>query len=427
MGIALIFVSLCTLVFLGVPVAFSIGVTAMANLMIKGDIPLTIMVQRMVNGLDSFPFLAIPLFILAGQLMNRSGLTDRIFEFALSIVGHIKGSLAHVNVIASIIFAGISGVAQADAAGLGMIEIEAMKKAGYRLDYAAAVTATSSIIGPIIPPSVIMAVFSVISSISLARLFLAGFIPGLIMGLSLMIMIYFLAATGRQTGTVYERKSMGEVSKSFMRAVPALLTPVILVAGMLLGIATPTELGAICVVYGLILAFCYGTLTLRMLIKAFEETLIMVGILVFVIAASFPFSWLVAINDLPSKLATFMMAFSTNKWVILLVLNVILLFLGSIMETTAILLIMVPVLHPLMQSMDVDPVHFGLIVVINLLIGAVTPPFGMCLYIVREITGVPFARVVKTTIPFLIPLLLALLLVTYVPQVSLFLPNLVFK
>ena len=427
MGIALIFVSLCTLVFLGVPVAFSIGVTALANLMIKGDIPLTIMVQRMVNGLDSFPFLAIPLFILAGQLMNRTGLTDRIFEFALSIVGHIKGSLAHVNVIASIIFAGISGVAQADAAGLGMIEIEAMKKAGYRLDYAAAVTATSSIIGPIIPPSVIMAVFSVISSISLARLFLAGFIPGLIMGLSLMIMIYFLAATGRQTGTVYERKSMGEVSKSFMRAVPALLTPVILVAGMLLGIATPTELGAICVVYGLILAFCYGTLTLRMLIKVFEETLIMVGILVFVIAASFPFSWLVAINDLPSKLATFMMAFSTSKWVILLMLNVILLFLGSIMETTAILLIMVPVLHPLMQSMDVDPVHFGLIVVINLLIGAVTPPFGMCLYIVREITGVPFARVVKTTIPFLIPLLLALLLVTYVPEVSLFLPNLVFK
>jgi len=220
---------------------------------------------------------------------------------------------------------------------------------------------------------------------------------------------------------------MGEVFKSFMRAVPALLTPVILVAGMLLGIATPTELGAICVVYGFILAICYGTLTLRMLIKVFEETLIMVGILVFVIAASFPFSWLVAINDLPSKLAAFMMAFSTNKWVILFVLNIILLFLGSIMETTAILLIMVPVLHPLMQSMDVNPVHFGLIVVINLLIGAVTPPFGMCLYIVREITGVPFASVVKTTIPFLIPLLLALLLVTYVPEIALFLPNLVFK
>jgi tripartite ATP-independent transporter DctM subunit len=343
------------------------------------------------------------------------------------MVGHIKGSLAHVNVIASIIFAGISGVAQADAAGLGVIEIEAMKKAGYRLDYAAAVTATSSIIGPIIPPSVIMAVFSVISSISLARLFLAGFIPGLIMGLCLMVVIYFLAATGRQTGTVYKRQSMDAISKKFVGAVPALLTPVILVAGMLMGAATPTELGAICVVYGFVLALCYGNLKFRTLIKVFEETLIMVGILVFVIAAAFPFSWLVAINELPSKLATFMTAFSTNKWVILLVLNIILLILGSIMETTAILLIMVPVLYPLMQNIGVDPVHFGLIVVINLLIGAVTPPFGMCLYIVREITGVPFIDIVRMTLPFLIPLLLTLFLVTYVPKVALFLPNLIFK
>jgi tripartite ATP-independent transporter DctM subunit len=395
--------------------------------MARGDLPLTIMVQRMVNGLDSFPFLAIPLFILAGQLMNRTGLTDRIFDFALSIVGHIKGSLAHVNVIASIIFAGISGVAQADAAGLGMIEIEAMRKAGYRLDYAAAVTATSSIVGPIIPPSVIMAVFSVISSISLARLFLAGFIPGLIMGFCLMGLIYFLAATGRQTGTVYKRQSIRAIMKKFLRAAPALLTPVILVAGMLLGAATPTELGAICVVYGLFLALFYGNLTFRTLIKVFEETLIMVGILVFVITASFPLSWLVAINDLPSKLATFMMAISTSKWVILIILNIILLILGSILETTAILLIMVPVLYPLMQNLGVHPVHFGLIVVINLLIGAVTPPFGMCLYIVREITGVPFIDVVKRTIPFLIPLLLTLLLVTFIPQIALFLPNLLFK
>ena len=427
MGIAIIFIMLCGLVFLGVPVAFSIGLTALVNLMARGDLPLTIMVQRMVNGLDSFPFLAIPLFILAGQLMNRTGLTDRIFDFALSIVGHIKGSLAHVNVIASIIFAGISGVAQADAAGLGMIEIQAMRKAGYRLDYAAAVTATSSIVGPIIPPSVIMAVFSVISSISLARLFLAGFIPGLIMGLCLMGLIYFLGATGRQTGTVYKRQSIRTIMKRFLRAAPALLTPVILVAGMLLGAATPTELGAICVVYGFFLALFYGKLTFGTLIKVFEETLIMVGILVFVIAASFPLSWLVAINDLPSKLASFMMAISTSKWVILIILNIILLILGSILETTAILLIMVPVLYPLMQNLGVDPVHFGLIVVINLLIGAVTPPFGMCLYIVREITGVPFIDVVKRTIPFLIPLLLTLLLVTFVPKISLFLPNLLFR
>jgi tripartite ATP-independent transporter DctM subunit len=271
MGIALIFIILLVLVFLGVPVAFAIGLSALTNLMLKGELPLTIMVQRMVNGLDSFPFLAIPLFILAGQLLNKAGITDRIFDFALSIVGHIKGSLGHVNVVASIIFAGISGVAQADAAGLGAIEIEAMKKAGYRMPYAAAVTATSSIIGPIIPPSVIMAVFSVISSISLARLFLAGFIPGLIMGGCLMFMIYLLAATGRETGTIYKRQPLREVGRRFVRAIPALLTPVILVVGMLLGAATPTELGALCVVYGLVLAVCYGNMNRRMLVEVLKK------------------------------------------------------------------------------------------------------------------------------------------------------------
>ncbi len=427
MGIAFIFISLLVLVFLGVPVAFSIGLSALVNLMIKGELPLTIMVQRMVNGLDSFPFLAVPLFILAGQLMNKAGITDRIFDFALSLVGHIKGSLAHVNVIASIIFAGISGVAQADAAGLGAIEIEAMKKAGYRLPYAAAVTATSSIIGPIIPPSVIMAVFSVISSISLARLFLAGFIPGIIMGGCLMAMIYFLAATGKETGTVYERPPLSEIFQKFVKAIPALLTPVILVAGMLLGAATPTELGALCVVYGVILALCYGHLTWKLLVDVFEETFIMVGVLVFVISAAFPFSWLVAINDLPTKLTTLILAFSTSTWVILFIINIVLLVLGSFMETTAILLIMVPVLFPLAMDIGVHPVHFGLIVIINLLIGAVTPPFGMCLYIVAEITKVPFIEVVKATIPFLIPLLITLFLITYIPEIALFIPNLVFK
>ncbi|MBD3305078.1 TRAP transporter large permease subunit [candidate division KSB3 bacterium] len=427
MGIALIFIILLVLVFLGVPVAFAIGLSALTNLMLKGELPLTIMVQRMVNGLDSFPFLAIPLFILAGQLLNKAGITDRIFDFALSIVGHIKGSLGHVNVVASIIFAGISGVAQADAAGLGAIEIEAMKKAGYRMPYAAAVTATSSIIGPIIPPSVIMAVFSVISSISLARLFLAGFIPGLIMGGCLMFMIYLLAATGRETGTIYKRQPLREVGRRFVRAIPALLTPVILVAGMLLGAATPTELGALCVVYGLVLAVCYGNMNRRMLVEVFEETLIMVGILVFVISAAFPFSWIVAVNDLPTKLTNLILAFSTSQWLILLIVNIVLLILGSFMETTAILLIMVPVLFPLAMDIGLHPVHFGLIVIINLLIGAVTPPFGMCLYIVAEITKVPFMKVVKATIPFLIPLLITLLLVTYIPELALFIPNLVFK
>ena len=426
MIVIIIFGALFTMVFLGVPVAFSIGITTLANLMLRG-VPLTIMVQRMVNGLDSFPFLAIPLFILAGNLMNQAGITDKIFTFALSLVGHLRGSLAHVNVVTSIIFAGVSGVAQADAAGLGVIEMRAMEKAGYDKAFSAAVTATSSIIGPIIPPSVIMAVFSVISGISLGRLFVAGFIPGLLMGASLMLLIYFFAITGRIKGDIYPRPPLTIIVKHFWGAFPALVTPILLVGGMLAGAATPTELGAICVVYGLLLAVFYRTFRLKMIVAVFSETLEMVGILVFVIAVAFPFSWLVATYNIPSLLIKLVEPFTATPWLILLVMNVVLLFLGMFMETTAILLIMVPLLFPLASSVGINEVHFGMIVIINLLIGAVTPPFGMCLYIVTDIAKVPFLRVVKATLPFLIPLLFTLLLVTYWPSMVLFLPNLLFK
>ncbi len=426
MIILLIFSCLFTLIFLGFPVSFSIGITALGTLLLRGT-PLTILVQRMVNGLDSFPFLAIPLFILAGNFMNQAGITDKIFSFALSLVGHIRGSLAHVNVVASIIFAGISGVAQADAAGLGVIEIKAMEKAGYDKAFSAAVTAVSSIIGPIIPPSVIMAVFSVISGISLGRLFMAGFLPGLIMGFSLMIMIYFMAITGKIKGDVYPRPPISIIVKRFLEAFPALVTPMILVGGMLAGAATPTELGAICVVYGFILSLFYKTFSMKMLMEVLSETTQMVGILVFVISVAFPFSWVIATYNIPSMLIQLLEPFKNNQWVILILTNLILLFLGMFMETTAILLIMVPLLFPLFSSIGVNEVHFGLMIVINLLIGAVTPPFGMCLYIVTDIAKVPFITVVRRTMPFLLPLLFTLFLVTFWPEMVLFLPNLVFK
>jgi tripartite ATP-independent transporter DctM subunit len=412
---------------LGIPVAISIGVASLVQLLVKGDLSLIIITQRMTNGLDSFPFLAIPLFILAGQLMNRAGITDRIFEFALSLVGHIRGSLGHVNVLASIIFAGMSGVAQADTAGLGAIEIDAMVKAGYEKPFSAAITAVSSIIGPLIPPSVLMAIFSVITEISLGRLFLAGFIPGLIMGLSQMVLIYYLARKGKVKGAIRERAPFKTIIQKFFIAFPSLLTPIILVAGMLAGAATPTELGALCVVYGIILAAFYKKLKISILVEIFRESLLMMGVLVFIIACAFPFGWVVTINDIPTVLANLMLSLSTNKWLILLLVNILLLFLGSFMETTAIVLIMTPVLYPLMLKLGVEPVHFGLIMVTNLLIGAVTPPFGVCLFIVTDITEVPFSRVVQATIPFLIPLLVTLFLITYVPQLVLFLPNLLFR
>jgi tripartite ATP-independent transporter DctM subunit len=424
--VLIIFGLLFTFVFLGFPVAFSIGFTTLTSLLYRGT-PLTIMVQRMVNGLDSFPFLAIPLFILAGNLMNQAGITDKIFAFALSLVGHIRGSLAHVNVVASIIFAGISGVAQADAAGLGVIEIRAMEKAGYDKAFSAAVTATSSIIGPIIPPSVIMAVFSVIAGISLGKLFVAGFIPGLIMGFSQMFLIYIMATTGRIKGEVYHRPPIKQILKHFLDALPAIIMPIILVVAMIVGAATPTELGSICVVYAILLSFLYRTFSFKMLFEVFCETTQMVGILVFVISVAFPFSWLIATYNVPSLLIHILEPFKQNQWQILLIMNLILLFLGMFMETTAILLIMVPLLFPLATSIGINEIHFGLIVIINLLIGAVTPPFGMCLYIVTDIAKIPFVKVVKATIPFLIPLLFTLFLVTYWPQMVLFLPKLLFK
>ncbi len=427
MIVLLIFCLLFLLIFLGVPIVFSIGATTLFGLIQHSGVPLTIMIQRMVNGLDSFPFLAIPLFILVGNLMNQAGITDKIFTFALSLVGHIRGSLAHVNVVASIIFAGVSGVAQADAAGLGVIEMQAMDKAGYDKAFSAAVTATSSIIGPIIPPSVTMAVLSVVSGISLGRLFVAGFIPGLIMGGSLMVLIYIFARIGKVTGTVYPRPPFTIILKHFWGAFPALITPVILVVGMLAGAATPTELGAICAVYGLLLSILYRTFSWKMLFSVLEETLQMIGILVFVISVAFPFSWLIAIHNVPTLLISIMHPFMGSPWLILLLMNIALLVLGMFMETTAIMLIMVPVLYPLILQAGIDPVHFGLIVVVNLLIGAVTPPFGMCLYIVTDIAKVPFGKVVKATVPFLIPLLFTLFLITYVPQIVLFLPNLLFK
>ncbi len=427
MSVLILLFTFLSLVFLGVPVAFSIGLGALTHLLIRGDLPLTIIVQRMTYGLDCFVFLALPLFILAGQLMNKIGLTDKIFDFALSLVGHIKGSLGHVNVIASMIFAGMSGVAQADAAGLGAIEIDAMIKRGYEKPFAASITAVSSIIGPIIPPSVIMAIFSVVSQISLARLFLGGFIPGIIMGLSIMAVIYYRAARGKVKGAIYKREPFTAVIRKFFKAFPALITPIILVGGMLGGVATPTELGALCVVYGLILGAMYRQLKVSLLIEVFKESLLMIGMMVFIISCAFPFGWVVTINDIPSKLADFIFSITSNKWIILLLVNGCLLFLGCLMETTAILLIMTPVLLPLMQGLGVDPVHFGLILVINLLIGAVTPPFGVCLYIVSDIAKVPFFKVIRETLPFLIPLIATLLLVTYFPPLVLYIPNLVFK
>jgi tripartite ATP-independent transporter DctM subunit len=422
--LAVLFFTFLGLIALEVPIAFALGLSSLTYLLAEGRTPLVIMVQRMTAGLDSFPFLALPLFVLAGNVFNRAGIARRIFDFARALVGHIRGGLAHVNVVASMIFAGMSGTAQADAAGLGIIEIEEMRRDGFDPAFAAAVTSASAIIGPIIPPSVIMVIFGVLTEISVANLFLGGFIPGIIMGLALMVTIYWLVATGRAHAPRLPRQPFPAVWRAFWRAFPALIAPVFLVGGMLFGVATPTELGAIVVVYGIVLGFSYKEISLRDLVGIFAESAVVYGILVFIISAAFPFGWLVAINQVPSLLAQWILSITSNPWLVLALMNALFLIAGCFMETTAILIISVPVLFPLVTRLGIDPVHFGLITIINLLIGTCTPPFGICLFITMQIARVPFGALVQAILPFLVPLIVSLLIVTYVPQVVLFLPSL---
>jgi len=427
MVVFLIFIVFLILMFLSVPVAFSLAIASLVVLLHEGDIPIIIIAQRMINGLDNYTFLALPLFVLAGQLMNKTGITNDIFDFANSIVGHIKGGLGHVNVVSSMIFAGISGLAQADVGSLGAIEMQAMNDAGYEKPFSASITAVSSIVGPIIPPSVIMALLAMIVGVSLGKLFLAGFIPGILMGIALMVTIYFQALRGKIKGKISERQPFMVILKKFLKSFPALLMPILLVSALLMGIATPTEIGALTVMYSLILGAFYKKLKFNILVEVFRETLLLIGMMVFVLSCAFPFGWLVTINNIPNILINFITSFGLNIFIVLPLINIILLILGSFMETTTILLIMTPVLFPVMLGLGLDPIHCAMIIVINLLIGGVTPPFGILVFVVANIAKIPIYSVFKETMIFLIPLLFILALVTFVPEIVLFLPNLLLK
>jgi len=423
MSVLPMFLVLFGLILIELPVAFALIAASLAWLNFASPVPMSLVVQRMTSGIDSFPLLAIPLFVLAGNLMNVGGIAARIFDFAVALVGHLRGGLAQVNILASLIFSGMSGVAQADAAGLGTVEIKAMKKEGFDAAFAAACTAASAIIGPIIPPSVIMVIYGVLAQVSIGDLFLAGLVPGALIGLLLMATVWFLVATGRVHAPVRTRAPVGTLGRTFVRAIPALMAPVILMAGLLSGAATPTELGAITVVYAVILGFAYRELTLARLYAALGETFVTTGVLVFIMAAAVPFGWAIAVNNIPANLAATLLEFTSNPWVILAIVNVLLLAVGLFMETTAILLIAVPTLLPLMRLLGIDPVHFGIVIILNLLIGAATPPFGVLLFIVQDIARVSFAAVVRAFLPFYFPLVIALLLVTYWSDLSLWLPR----
>ena len=412
------------LMILGCPLAFSMILSSLSFIFLSGHIEYMVIPQNMTGGLDSFPLLAIPLFLLAGTLMNELGVTDRIFTFALSVVGHITGGLGHVNVLGSMIFAGMSGSAIADAAGLGAIEIEAMNKAGYRTPFSAAVTAASSIIGPIIPPSIPMVVFGALASVSVAKLFMGGLIPGIIMGLTMMALIYYLAKTGREKCPLTPRASFKEVLSALRISFLSLMAPFILINGLFIGIFTATEAGGVAVIYTIFLGLIYRELTLEKLIKCLKDTFLSTASVLFLVAGGTVFAWLIALLKLPEQIGDFMFSITTDKYLILLLINIFLLIQGCFMSATAGLIIVTPMLLSVANKIGMDPIHLGVVVVLNLMIGLLTPPVGMVLFVVKEVAKISFEDMVKATMPFYVPLLFTLLLITYFPQIVMFIPNL---
>ncbi|MFZ9415328.1 MAG: TRAP transporter large permease [Alphaproteobacteria bacterium] len=418
---AIIFVVLLAI---GAPVAVAMGLTGAIAVTMLDEIPLEVIAQRFVTGVDSFPLLAVPFFILAGALMNTGGTTQRLVRLANVLVGRFTGGLGHVNVVSNMIMAGMSGSAAADAAGTGSVLIPAMARAGYSRPFAAALTAAASTIGPIIPPSIPFVVFGVLASVSIGRLFLGGAIPGLLMGLYLMAAVYIIA---RRRGYARGAKPTGgEVWTAFRDALPALMLPAIIVWGIAGGVVTPTEASVLAVLYALFLGtVVYRELSWDSTFAIFGEAAMTTATVMFIVAASALLAWVLTREQAGPQLVRLVTSVSTDPFVILLVLNVILLILGCFLETLSLMILLVPVLMPLIKTLGIDPVHFGVMFTLNLMIGLITPPVGMSMFITCRIAGIQVAEFAREIWPFVIALVAVLLVVTYFPSVVLFLPNLV--
>ena len=418
------FVSFALFLVLGVPISISIGASAVIACLWLGY-PLMVIGQKMVSGLDSFLLVAVPLFILAGNLMNSGKITERIFNFAKEVVGWIPGGLGHANVVASVIFAGMSGSAAADAGGLGTIEMEAMTSNGYDKEFSGGITAASSVIGPIFPPSIPLIIYGSIASVSIARLFMGGVVPGLLMGVALMVLVYIMAIKRKYPRDKFSFNSM---VRQFFSSILSLITPFIILSGFVFGWFTPTEAASVAVGYALVISIVvYRSMDWASFKKCLLESAMASANSMMIVGSSTLFAYVLVREGVSAQIAGFFLGITSNSNALLLIINVFLLILGMFMEPGAILTLMLPVLIPIAQGLNLDMVHFGVMVVLNLMIGQVTPPFGVCLFIVSDVGKVDLGKLYKAILPFIIPLVIVLFMCTYIPGIVIWLPNFFFN
>ncbi len=410
---------------LGVPIGFTIGITGILGLYLMGnDIAMFTMAPlQFFSGLDMFTLMAMPFFILAGEIMNKTGITTRLVKFSNILVGHWRGGLAHANIVASIFFAGMTGAAVSDTAAIGTMLIPAMEEDGYDLDFSASVTAASSIIGPTIPPSNMMVIYGSLMNVSIAGLFAAGFLPGLLLGGLLMILSAIISIKRgypRSTKTTFIEKLIG-----FKDAIIPLLMPIIILGGILSGIFTPTEAAAVAVAYALIIGFfVLKSLKLVDLPPMFINTAKITGVVFLIIGTASIVSWVLAINQVPQMIADFLLSTTGNPKIILLLIIILMLIVGMFMDIAAALIILGPILHPIAVSMGISPIHFGIIMVLSLNIALMTPPVGACLFVVCSITKLKLGQISRAIVPFILVEIVALFIIAYVPVISTFIPNL---
>jgi len=454
------------LMIFGVPVAVSMAGASLLFVLWSGSVPDVVVAQRMIAGVESFPLLAVPFFILAGNLMNIAGITGRIYNFAVALVGWMRGGLGQVNIVGSVVFAGMSGTAIADAAGLGTIEIKAMKDHGYQTEFAVGVTAASATLGPILPPSLPFVIYGMMANVSIGSLFLAGVVPGAVLMLLMMFTVAYFARKNNWGGDVpFNWKRLGGASVEVLvvlafpftiwlmtrygvsanvatlvafaallaadwyfdfSAVMALMAPVILIGGMTMGWFTPTEAAVAAVIWALFLGLVrYRSMTLRTLAKATFDTIETTASVLFIVTAASVFAWLLTTTQAAQALTDAILAVTDSKWVFLLLANVLILVVGCFIDTIAAITILVPILLPLVLKLGIDPIHFGLVMTLNLMIGLLHPPLGMVLFVLARVSKLSVERTTMAILPWLVPLFLALIVITYVPGVSMWLPDMV--